>query len=297
MLAESLAALRPAAGEIVLDCTLGRGGHAKALADAVGASGRVIGLDRDAEELARTVERFARDGVALRAHHTNFAGAAKAVAAEGLEGVDCLLADLGVSSMQVDRPERGFSFKTDGPLDMRMDRSRGVPASEWLRTTAEAEIARTLTDHGDEPAAALIASMIVTRRAAGSPLATTGELAELVLRVQGVDPRTFRQSNAFTRHPAARTFQALRIAVNREDEALAQLLRDLPWILRPGGRAAIIAFHSGEETRVTDAFAAGLAAGLYSSVSDAALTPSGEERVTNPRSRSARLRWAIRAGA
>jgi 16S rRNA (cytosine1402-N4)-methyltransferase len=295
MLDEVVEALRPAPGEIVLDCTLGRGGHATALAAKVGAEGRVIGLDRDAEELARTAERFAKEGLAVRTHHLNFAGAARAVADEGLEGVDCVLADLGVSSMQIDRPERGFSFKSDGPLDMRMDRTKGRSAADWLATATESEIASALTSHGEEPAAALIASMIVTRRGAGVPLATTRDLAELVLRAQGVDARTFRQEHAYQRHPAARTFQALRIVVNREGEALSQLLRDLPWILRAGGRAAIISFHSGEETRVAAAFESGRAAGLYSSIAEAALQPSPEERRRNPRSRSARLRWAIRA--
>ena len=295
LLEETLAALRPAPGEIVLDCTLGRGGHARALAARVGAAGRVIGLDRDAEELAQTVERLAKEGVAIRTHHLNFAGAARAVAAEGLEGVDCVLADLGVSSMQIDRAERGFSFKEDGPLDMRMDRSRGLPASQWLAAADAASIARTLRDHGDEPAADAIAAAIAVRLADGRPFATTRDLAEVVMRAQGVDPRTWRQANAFQRHPAARTFQALRIAVNREDEALAQLLRDLPWILRPGGRAAVIAFHSGEEDRVAAAFAKGLADGLFASVAETALQPSLDEKRLNPRSRSARLRWAVRA--
>jgi 16S rRNA (cytosine1402-N4)-methyltransferase len=295
MLDEVVAALRPSPGEVVLDCTLGRGGHARELAARVGPTGRVIGLDRDADELARTVERFAKEGIAVAARHLNFAGAAKAVAAEGLDGVDCVLADLGVSSMQIDRPERGFSFKTDGPLDMRMDRSRGAPASEWLASADEATLERTLREHGDEPAARAIAAAIASRAASGAPIETTRELAEIVLRAQGVDPRTFRQADAFTRHPAARTFQALRIAVNREDEALAQLLRDLPWILRPGGRAAVVAFHGGEETRVADAFAKGREAGLYASISGTAVTPSAEERRSNPRSRSARLHWAVRA--
>ena len=295
MLPQVLAALRPAPGEIVVDCTLGRGGHARALAERVLPAGQVIGLDRDAEELARTVERFAKEGLAIRTHHTNFAGVAKAVAADGLGGVDCVLADLGVSSMQIDRPERGFSFKTDGPLDMRMDRTKGVPASQWLASASEAEIARTLTTHGDEPAAAEIAAAIATRAACGRLIETTRDLAEIVLRAQGIDARVFRQEHAYQRHPAARTFQALRIAVNREDESLAQLLRDLPWILRPGGRAAIIAFHSGEETRVTVAFEQGRAAGLYASICETAQQPSPEERRLNPRSRSARLRWAVRA--
>jgi 16S rRNA (cytosine1402-N4)-methyltransferase len=294
MLDEVVAALRPAPGDIVLDCTLGRGGHARALAARVAPNGRVIGLDRDADELARTAERFAKDGVALSARHLNFAGAASAIAAEGLDGVDCLLADLGVSSMQLDRPERGFSFKTDGPLDMRMDRRRGLPASEWLATVDESELARVLRDHGEEPAAEAVARAIAARVASGPPLETTGELASIVLRAKGVDPRTFRQAHAYQRHPAARTFQALRIAVNREDEALAQLLRDLPWLLRPGGRAAIIAFHSGEETRVAAALEQGRASGLFSSISETSTPPSPEERTRNPRSRSARLRWAVR---
>jgi 16S rRNA (cytosine1402-N4)-methyltransferase len=294
MLDEVIAALRPAPGEVVLDCTLGRGGHARALASRVGATGRVIGLDRDAEELTRTRESLAKEGVAVATHHLNFAGAAKAVAAEGLDGVDCVLADLGVSSMQIDRPERGFSFKSEGPLDMRMDRSKGRPASEWLAAAGEDEIAAALTTHGDEPAAARIAAAIVARRASGAPVETTRDLAEIVLRAQGVDWRTFRQEHAFQRHPAARTFQALRIVVNREDEALSQLLRDLPWILRPGGRAAIIAFHSGEETRVAASFEAGRASGLYAQVGETPLQPSPEEKRLNPRSRSARLRWAVR---
>ncbi len=295
MLDEVLIALRPVAGEIVLDCTLGRGGHARALAAKVGTTGRLIGLDRDAEELARTRESLAKEGVAASTHHLNFAGAAKAVAAEGLEGVDCLLADLGVSSMQIDRPERGFSFKSEGPLDMRMDRSKGRPASEWLAAADEDEIAAALTTHGDEPAAARIAAAIVSRRASGPPLETTRDLAEIVLRAQGVDWRTFRQEHAFQRHPAARTFQALRIVVNREDEALLQLLRDLPWILRPGGRAAVIAFHSGEEDRVAASFEAGRASGLYAAICETPLQPSPQEKRLNPRSRSARLRWAVRA--
>jgi len=295
MIDEVLAALRPAPGDVVLDCTLGRGGHARALAARVAPGGRVVALDRDGDELARTAERLAKDGVVVETRRTNFAGAAKAVASLGLPGVDCLLADLGVSSMQIDRPDRGFSFKTDGPLDMRMDRERGATAAQWLASADEATIERALREHGDEPASRAIAAAIASRVASGTPLATTRELADLALRAQGVDPRTFRQADAFTRHPAARTFQALRIVVNREDEALAQLLRDLPWILRPGGRAAVIAFHGGEETRVADAFAKGRADGLYASISETAIVPSGEERRRNPRSRSARLRWAVRA--
>jgi 16S rRNA (cytosine1402-N4)-methyltransferase len=197
--------------------------------------------------------------------------------------------------MQIDRPERGFSFKTDGPLDMRMDRTKGVPASEWLATADEVTLARVLKEHGDEPAAEAIAAAVIARVSGGPPIESTRHLAEIVLRAQGFDPARHRQENAFDRHPAARTFQALRIAVNREDESLAQLLRDLPWILRPGGRVAILAFHSGEEDRITAAFELGRSAGHYVEVSSTSRVPAPQERYENPRSRSARLRWAIRA--
>ncbi len=297
MLDEVVVALRPAAGEVVLDGTLGRGGHARVLAERVGPSGLVIGLDRDAEELARTVERFGKEGIAIRAHHLDFAGAARALAAEERAGVDCVLVDLGVSSMQIDRPDRGFSFKTDGPLDMRMDRSKGHTAAEWLVSVDETELVRVLRVHGDEPAARDIAAAIVARRDAGPRIATTRDLAGVVLRAQGIDPRRFRQETAFQRHPAARTFQALRIVVNHEDESLAQLLRDLPWLLLPGGRAALIAFHSGEDTRIAESLSKGLAAGLYAAISETPALASAEERRRNPRSRSARLRWAVRATA
>jgi 16S rRNA (cytosine1402-N4)-methyltransferase len=295
LIREVIAALRPAPGEVALDCTLGRGGHARALAAAVGLTGRLIGLDRDAAELARTVELLAKDGIAVRAHPTNFAGAGRVLAFEGLDGVDVLLADLGLSSMQIDRPERGFSFKSDGPLDMRMDRAKGVTAAEWIAAVPEEELRRVLHEHGEEPAAAAVARAIRARVLSGPPIGTTRDLAEIVMRAVGLDPRRFRQEGAFTRHPAARTFQAIRIAVNREDEALAQLLRDLPWLLRAGGRAAIISFHGGEEDRVATAFAAGRAAGLYASVSETSIRPSGEECRENPRARSARLRVAVRA--
>jgi 16S rRNA (cytosine1402-N4)-methyltransferase len=177
---------------------------------------------------------------------------------------------------------------------MRMDPSPGEPASRWLAARSEEEIAPALEEHGEEPAAKAIAAAIAARNAAGRPLATTRELAALVLAAQGLDARTYRQAHAYARHPAARTFQALRIAVNREDEALAQLLRDLPWILRPGGRAAVISFHSGEDARVERAFEQGVAAGLYAWAAPP-VTPSASERRTNPRSRSARLRAVVRA--
>jgi 16S rRNA (cytosine1402-N4)-methyltransferase len=295
LLAETIAALAPRPGEIGVDATLGRGGHAAALAAAVAPDGFVLGLDLDAEELERTRELLAPRALPLRYRHANFAGAAKALAAEGFAQVDFLLADLGVSSMQLDRPERGFSFKHDAPLDLRLDRSRGRSAAEWLAAADAAKLAAALARFGDVADADAMAEEIVARTAVGRPIRRTRELAELVLRRRGFDPKTFRQEHAYAAHPAAPVFQALRVAVNREDENLATLLRELPWLLKPGGRAALITFHSGEDDAVVASFAAGLAEGLYAHVA-APVTPGKDEVFRNPRSRSARLHVAVRAG-
>ena len=280
MLAEVLAALEPRDWQTFLDCTLGFGGHTEAIAPRVA---RTIALDVDAEEQARTVARLAARGITIHAHHANFAGIAKVLKAEDLLGVDLLLADLGVSSMQLDRPERGFSFKNSGPLDMRMDRSRGKTAAEFLRETSEEELARILREFGDEPDAAKIAAAIKA-----APPQTGLELTTLVLRTKGMAPR-HRQKSPGDTHPATRVFQALRMAVNRETENLEALLRNLPYVLNEGGRAAIITFHSGEELRVREALGAGMAAGLYEQCPTEGVSPTREEIFSNPRARSARL--------
>lgn len=292
MLAEVMAALAPQPGQVALDCTLGHGGHAESLARAVGPQGRVIGIDLDAEEQARTVQRLADLGLTVHAHHTNFAGIGNVLKAEAITGVDCLLADLGVSSMQLDRPERGFGYKIDGPLDMRMDRSRGKPAHEVIAATDAETLAGWLRDYGDEPHAQRIAEAMVKQR----PVRTR-ELANLVLLANNMDPRRFRQSSARDKHPAARVFQALRMVVNREAENLDALLRVLPYVLNPGGRVAILAFHSGEEKRVRAALETALAAGLFERADLTGQAPSREEVYGNPRARSARLFTAKRSAA
>jgi 16S rRNA (cytosine1402-N4)-methyltransferase len=292
LLDEVLVALDPRVGESYLDVTLGWGGHAEAVAARTAAP--LLAMDRDAEELARTVERLTAHGVAVRARHGNASGAARFLRDEGVDGVDLVLADLGCSSMQLDRPERGFSFKSPGPLDMRMDRSRPGTAAEWLAAADEAEIAAALAELGDEPDAAAVAREVVRRRTAAVALATTADLVAAVLAAKGLPGTRFRRATAFEAHPAARTFQALRIVVNREHEHLAQLLRDLPWIVRPGGRAAVITFHSGEQTRVRDAFERGAAEGLWRGPLAAPVAPTAEERRRNPRARSARLHVAVR---
>jgi 16S rRNA (cytosine1402-N4)-methyltransferase len=223
------------------------------------------------------------------------------LAAAHVDGCDCVLADLGMSSMQVDDPERGFSFARDGPLDMRMDTSRGRTAAELLNTMAAADLAAAFRELGDEPQAEKIAAAIVARRGA-APIARTRELLELVLQaapvVVNVKPRkgepTIRQQQI---RPVARVFQALRILVNRELASLQELLRVLPSTFRPGGRVAMISFHSGEDRLVKNAFKEGQRAGWYVRVSDDPLRPSFGERVENPRARSAKLRWARKTGA
>jgi 16S rRNA (cytosine1402-N4)-methyltransferase len=212
-----------------------------------------------------------------------------------------LLADLGMSSMQVDDPERGFSFSRDGPLDMRMDRTRGRTAAELLNSLPETELAAAFRELGDEPQADRIGAAIVRRRAI-QPLERTRELMDLILEAAPVAVNPHHRKGEPTPRqqrirPAARVFQALRIMVNRELANLQELLRVLPWCLRPGGRAAIISFHSGEDRLVKAAFKEGLRTGLYSKISEEPIRPSIGERMENPRSRSAKLRGATRGDA
>ncbi len=292
MLAEVLEALEPLDKATILDCTLGWGGHAAKLARRAGPEGTLIALDRDGEELARTSARLEGSGVELIARQSNFAGAATVLAELGVPCVDALLADLGVSSMQLDRPERGMSFKCDGPLDMRMDRSRGRTAAEWLARATEAELARALAEFGDEPDAQAIAAALASLSAEGKTPRTTFELAAAVSAAKGLGRGRLVKKNAFSAHPAARAFQALRIALNGERDALARLLRDLPLLLRPGGRAVFLTFHSGEEKLVEQALSRQAAEGLWRAAPGTPLKPSAEEVRENPRARSARL-WRV----
>lgn len=298
LLAAVMEALAPLPGDIVADCTLGFGGHARALLERVGPTGRLIGLDRDAAELSRTAKRLADAGYAnISTQHAHFAGLAKALRRDGIAAVDIVLADLGVSSMQLDDPRRGFSYKSDGPLDMRLDPTNGATAADWLAEASEADLAAALESLSDEPDAAAIARTIVEARRR-RPLRRTGELVDVVLRAKGLDPRSWRDEPEATDgapHPAARTFQAVRMVVNDELAGLAQFLRTAPYCLRPGGRIGVISFHSGEDERVATAFAAGLAGGLFAAIATDPILPDAAERRDNPRSRSARFRWARRA--
>ena len=295
LLDEVLAALAPAPGGVFVDCTVGWAGHAVELLRRVGPTGRVIGLDLDPDNLPRARERLEAAGFPFGLHHSNFAGLPAVLAAEGVPAVDGVLADLGMSSMQVDDPGRGFSYARDGPLDMRMDRSRGRTAAQLLASLPQGELARALRELGDEPEAERVAALIVEARQRG-PLERTGDLARLLLEGRGGKPwRLHPKPGRWELHPAARTFQALRILVNRELANLEQLLRVLPGVLRPGGVAAVISFHSGEDRLVKAAFRAGLHGGAYAEISPESVRATEAERAANPRSRSAKLSWARRA--
>jgi 16S rRNA (cytosine1402-N4)-methyltransferase len=301
LLDEVLATLRPAPGAVVVDCTTGWAGHSVELLRRAGPTGQLVGIDLDPENLPRARQRLEATGLPFALHPANFAALPAVLAAEGLSGVDAVLADLGMSSMQVDDPERGFSYVRDGPLDMRMDRTRGRSVAQVLAAISQADLARALRDFGDEPEAERVAALIVEARGRGT-LERTGDLARLLLEASrpagGAQPwRLHPAPGKWESHPAARTFQALRILVNRELANLEQLLRVLPSVLRLGGAAAIISFHSGEDRLVKAAFRDGLRAGTYADASREPVRAGTAERLANPRSRSAKLRWARRPTA
>jgi 16S rRNA (cytosine1402-N4)-methyltransferase len=299
MLAEVLQVLAPQPGDTAVDCTLGFAGHARALLERVGATGRLVGLDWDQEHVPRARELLAQTGLPFTIHQGNFAGLPRVLAEAEVEAVDVLIADLGMSSMQVDDPKRGFSYTRAGPLDMRMDRSRGRTVAEVLLTISQGDLAQALRELGDEPDAERIASALVAARQA-SPLETTTDLARVIAEVTGrpvtrqAGWRLRPQPDKWILHPAARTFQALRILVNRELANLQELLRVLPTVLRPGGRAALITFHSGEDRLVKNSFRAGRHSGVFDQGSDDPIRAGAQERFANPRSRSAKLRWVRR---
>jgi 16S rRNA (cytosine1402-N4)-methyltransferase len=291
MVDEVLRCLRPAPGEVAVDCTLGGGGHARAILDRLQPGGRLIGLDLDPFELPRTAAQLRAAGFGpetFSAHHANFAGLPQVLAMEGLAAADVILVDLGVSSMQLDNPDRGFSYKDPGPLDMRMNPSRGEPASRLLARLSEDKLAVLLEENADEPHARFIARLLKQK-----PVGTTHAL-ESVVRL-GLGSAYVNLTKADIKLSVRRTFQALRIAVNDELSVLDSLLRSLPQYLAPGGRVAMLTFHSGEDRRVKKAFQAGHRAGVYSAVASDVIRSTTEELRANRRAQAAKLRWAERA--
>lgn len=291
MMSEVLQCLRPQAGDVAVDCTLGGGGHAQAILERVRPGGRLVGLDVDPIELPRTEARLRAAGFdtdVFVARQANFSGLPAALAAEGLIRANLILADLGVSAMQYDTPTRGFSYKGVGPLDMRMNPLRGESAAQLIARSSEEELAHLLDRNADEPHAQLIARLLKQQ-----PCTTTHALERLIRT--GVHAALPGVAKADLKMSTRRTFQALRIAVNDEFSALESLLRALPDCLAAGGRVAIITFHSGEDRRVKKAFQAGYRSSVYSAVADQVIRSAKDETFANRRASAAKLRWAIRA--
>lgn len=287
-----LEVIDPQPGQTVVDCTLGLGGHSCELLKRVAPGGRLIAIDFDPANMAIARPKLeaiaAKRDVRFELFHNNFAALPTVLKEAGVERVDAVLADVGVASTQIDDPARGFSYRRPGPLDMRMDTTRGKPASEIVNRLGEAELAEAFATLGDEEDAAEIARLIVERRKL-EPIVTTQQLTKIICDARDF---TLQRAAGAKLHPAARTFQALRILVNRELANLDRLLAVLPDCLKPGGVAAIISFHSGEDRRVKSAFLDGLRAGVYAAITRDPITADEAQQRANPRSRSAKLRWA-----
>jgi 16S rRNA (cytosine1402-N4)-methyltransferase len=285
LLAETLETLAVRPGGLFVDGTVGLGGHAAAILRASAPDGRLLGLDRDGETLARAAQALRPFGERVRLEHADFREIPQRLGGERAQGV---LVDLGISSAQLDDPERGFSFQAEGPLDMRMDRGEGETAGDLVNRLPERELADVIYLYGEERRSRRIARAIVRARER-TPIRTTTELAEIVRRAS---PRSGRPGL----HPATRTFQALRIRTNRELDGLGTALRAAAQCLAPGGRLAVIAFHSLEDREAKTTLRA-LAAEGFSLVTRKPVRPTEAEVSRNPRARSARLRGLRREEA
>ncbi|MCX6983835.1 MAG: 16S rRNA (cytosine(1402)-N(4))-methyltransferase RsmH [Lentisphaerae bacterium] len=288
---EVLEALEPKPGMVGLDATLGFGGHAQELLKLIAPGGRLIGIDVDPLELPRTEARlrglgFSEDVLFVR--RMNFAGLPQLLPEAG-GAFDFVLADLGVSSMQLDNPARGFSFKTDAPLDLRLNPGRGQPASGFLKSITGEELTELLVANADEPRAVSIAKAIFENR---MHIDSTTQLVDVVSQALRHLPEQVRREE--TKKSLQRTFQTLRIAVNDELAVLDQFLNLLPGCLKEDGRVAILTFHSGEDRRVKKSFLEGYRSGIYSQIAREPVRSSAEERRANPRSTCAKLRWAVK---
>lgn len=275
-----------------LDATLGYGGHSRKMLEALQGRGHLYALDVDPIEIVKTTKRLREAGFSEEIFtpiSENFANIDRVVEQYG--SFDFLLADLGVSSMQIDNPERGFSYKQEGPLDLRLNPESGEPASERLRKMSREEIEGMLIDNSDEPYAAEIARAIAGRNRKGQKIDTTTKLAELIGETLAFLPEKERKEAV--KKSCARVFQALRIDVNSEFEVLEAFLTKLPSCMAPGGRIAILTFHSGEDRLVKRAFKEGKKAGIYSEVAEDVIRPSSEECAKNPRAKSTKMRWAV----
>lgn len=285
-------AIKP--GQRGLDATLGYGGHTLEMLKCLEHKGHIYALDADPIELVKTRERLGRLGYGediLTVKHLNFARIDELAAEVGL--FDFALADLGISSMQIDNPDRGFSFKKEGPLDLRLDPQKGISAAERLRNITQEELEGMLVENADEPYADKISRAIVEKIKAGVEISTTTSLQNIIGEALGFIPIAERKEAV--KKSCQRTFQALRIDINSEFEVLYELLEKLPSVLASGGRVAILTFHSGEDRLVKKAFKSLYREGVYKEIATEVIRPTQEECNRNSRARSAKLRWAIKA--
>lgn len=284
-------AIKP--GETGLDATLGYGGHTKEMLKCLNGEGHIYGLDVDPIESAKTKERLEKQGFGndiLTVKLMNFKDIDQV--AEEAGKFDFILADLGVSSMQIDNPDRGFSYKVEGPLDLRLNPQNGISAAERICNISREELMGMLIENADEPYAEEIADAVVTKQKRGEKIVTTKDLQRVIEEALSFLPKG--EQKEAVKKSCQRTFQALRIDVNQEYEVLYEFLEKLPGVLAPGGRVAILTFHSGEDRLVKKSFKRFLKEGEYAEIAKDVIRPSQEECVKNPRARSTKLRWAIK---
>lgn len=293
MVDEILDCLQIKTGQKGLDATLGYGGHTQAMLECLEGKGHMYALDVDPIEIVKTKKRLEKKGYGeelLTIKQINFSDINKVADEAGT--FDFVLADLGVSSMQIDNPERGFTYKFEGPLDLRLNPQKGVPAAERLMEVSEGELIGMFVENADEPYAAEIASEVMKRNRTKQKIQTTIDFKDTIEAALAFLPEADKKESV--KKSCQRCFQALRIDVNSEFEVLYSFLNKLPDILSPGGRVAILTFHSGEDRLVKKAFKTGKRQGIYSEVAEEVIRPSAEECNRNPRARSTKLRWAIK---
>lgn len=294
MVDEILDFLQIQPGQTGFDATLGYGGHTKAMLEKLEGKGHLYATDVDPEESEKTKKRLFELGFGeeiLTVKLQNFCTIDEIAKEAG--GFDFILADLGVSSMQIDNPKRGFSFKVDGPLDLRLNQTKGVSAAERLDTITKEELAGMLYENSDEPYCEELAKAITDEIRRGNRIDTTTKLREVIGKTLSFLPEKERKETV--KKTCQRMFQALRIDVNQEFEVLYEFMEKLPGALKPGGRAAILTFHSGEDKLVKRALKEGFKAGIYSDYAKDVVRPSKEECMRNPRAHSTKMRWAVKA--
>lgn len=294
MVKEILDFLNIQPGETGFDATLGYGGHTKAMLECLQGKGHIYATDVDPEESAKTRKRLEEQGFTediLTIRLQNFCTIDEI--AKEVGGFDFILADLGVSSMQIDNPKRGFSFKVDGPLDLRLNQEEGISAAKRLESISRDELAGMLYENSDEPYCEELAKAITDEIRKGHPIDTTTRLREVIEKTLDFLPE--KEKKETIKKTCQRVFQALRIDVNHEFEVLYEFMEKLPNALKPGGRAAILTFHSGEDKLVKKALKEGYRLGIYTEYAKDVVRPSAQECVQNPRARSTKMRWAVKA--